>query len=78
MFGMVDENGVIRFSNEDINKCRSFLRGMGLEISIEGWVSSDMRGTISYHNAKWCVAIWKTQESVLPSNENYGRLSLVS
>ena len=59
--GTVDQNGVCRFAG-DINDCRAFLRGLGLECPtsgpIWGWNKPGWQGAIYYDNG-YHAAAWR-------------------
>lgn len=65
--GMVDKQGVCRFASGDINECRAFLRGLGLEIGPnprDGWRKTGWLGLIEFWDGKWNAAAWKSPEIV--------------
>jgi hypothetical protein len=60
--GTVDSQGIARFSG-DINACREFLYGLGLECTRQGWVKSGWLGMIEFHNGQHHAAAWQSRNA---------------
>ena len=59
ILGTVDYQGAARFSG-DINDCRDFLRGLGLECTRYGWMSPGWLGMIEFHKGQHHAAAWRS------------------
>lgn len=57
--GAVDTDGTARFAG-DINACRQFLRGLGLECERLGWEGNGMLGSIEFHEGQYHAQAWKS------------------
>lgn len=60
LLGAVSQDGVIRYHSKDINDCRTFLRGLGLDVGMEGWAGKGMLGILEYSNHRWNCAAWQS------------------
>lgn len=49
---------VSRYSG-DINDCRDFLRGFGMECTVQGWEGNGFRGILEFSKGEHHAAAWK-------------------